>query len=168
MIATYRGHTPQVAESAFVAENATIVGNVTVGENAGVWFGAVIRSEGDPIVIGEGSNIQDNCVLHIMTGVPTIVGKNVSVGHGAILHSTTVGDNCMIGMGAILLNKSEIGEGSFVGAGAVVSEGQKIPPNSLVVGAPARVIGPVSEKLTGVIEHACLNYKGFAKSAKEI
>jgi carbonic anhydrase/acetyltransferase-like protein (isoleucine patch superfamily) len=130
----------------FRAANATVIGNVTLGRNVGIWFGAVIRADKDRIVIGDRSNIQDNCVVHTSTGHPVTVGCDVSVGHGAILHGCTVQDRVLVGMGAIILNGAVVGEGSVIGAGAVVTEGMTVPPGSVVVGIPARIIKPATEE----------------------
>jgi carbonic anhydrase/acetyltransferase-like protein (isoleucine patch superfamily) len=124
----------------FVAENATVVGDVTVGKEVGCWFGAVIRADRDRIVIGDRSNIQDNCVVHTSRGFPVTLGNDVSVGHGAILHGCIIGNQVLIGMGAIILNGANVGEGSIIGAGTVITEGKDIPPHSVVVGVPGRII----------------------------
>ena len=130
---------PVIHETAFVAGNATVRGNVTIGEGAGIYFGAVLRAETDPITIGPGSNIQDNCVLHADPGFPTKVGRDCTVGHAAILHGCTIGDNTLIGMGAILLNGARVGRDCIVGAGALVPQGMEIPDGSLAFGSPAKV-----------------------------
>jgi carbonic anhydrase/acetyltransferase-like protein (isoleucine patch superfamily) len=130
---------PTVDPSAFVAPSATLIGEVSLGVRASVFFGAVLRADRAVIVIGEGSNLQDNVTVHGDPGSPTIVGAGVSVGHGAILHGCTVEDNCLIGMGATVLGGAVIGTGSLVAAGAVVLEGSDIPPRSLVAGVPAKV-----------------------------
>lgn len=130
---------PVIHPSAFVADNATVRGNVTIGEGAGIYFGAVLRAETDPITIGPGSNIQDNCVLHADPGFPTSVGRDCTVGHAAILHGCTIGDNTLIGMGAILLNGARVGRDCIVGAGALVPQGMEIPDGSLAFGSPAKV-----------------------------
>ena len=130
---------PVIHETAFVAGNATVRGNVTIGEGAGIYFGAVLRAETDPITIGPGSNIQDNCVLHTDPGFPTKVGRDCTVGHAAILHGCTIGDNTLIGMGAILLNGARVGRDCIVGAGALVPQGMEIPDGSLAFGSPAKV-----------------------------
>jgi len=130
----------------FRAENATVIGNVTLGNDVGIWFGAVIRADRDRIVLGDRSNIQDNCVVHTTTGHPVLVGSDVSVGHGAILHGCTIGNRVLVGMGAIVLNSAVIGDGSVIGAGAVVTEGMKVPPGSVVVGIPGKVIKPATEE----------------------
>ena len=131
--------TPNIHPSAFLAPNATVMGDVTVGAQSSLFFGAVVRSEFVPIVIGRGTNIQDNCVLHADPGLPMTVGEDVTVGHGAILHSCTVGDNSLIGMGAIVLNGAVIGRNCIVAAGALVPQGMVVPDGSLVMGSPAKV-----------------------------
>jgi len=124
----------------FVAGNATVTGDITVGSHVGIWFGAVIRADKDRIVIGDRSNIQDNCVVHTSKGFPVIIGNDVSVGHGAILHGCTIDNKVLVGMGAIILNGAKIGNGSIIGAGTVVTEGKDIPPNSVVIGVPGRLV----------------------------
>jgi carbonic anhydrase/acetyltransferase-like protein (isoleucine patch superfamily) len=124
----------------FVAGNATVIGDVTVGEQVGIWFGAVIRADKDRIVIGDRSNIQDNCVVHTSKGFPVTIGNDVSVGHGAILHGCTIGSRVLVGMGAIIINGANVGDGSIIGAGAVITEGKVIPANSVVIGVPGRIV----------------------------
>ena len=136
---------PHIHPSAFVASNATVLGDVTVGAHSSVFFGAVIRAEHDAITIGDRTNIQDNCVLHVDKGFPLSVGQNVTVGHGAILHGCTVGDNTLIGMGAIVLNGAVIGRDCIIGAGALVTGNTVIPDGSLAVGSPAKVRRQVTE-----------------------
>ncbi len=123
----------------FKAGNATVIGDVTVGKQVGIWFGAVIRADKDRIVIGDRSNIQDNCVVHTSKGFPVSIGDDVSVGHGAILHGCTIGSRVLVGMGAIIINGANIGDGSIIGAGAVITEGKIIPANSVVIGVPGRI-----------------------------
>ena len=137
---------PVIDPSAFVAPNATVRGNVTVGEHCSVFFGAVIRAERDAIQIGEGTNIQDNCVLHVDEGFPMTVGRGCTVGHGAILHGCTVGDNSLIGMGAVVLNGAVIGKNCIIGAGALVPQNAVIPDGSLAVGCPTKVRRAVTEE----------------------
>lgn len=149
---------PEIAESAFVAAGAVIVGRVVVAENASVWYNAVLRAEQEPISIGEGSNLQDNVSGHVDAGYPLTVGRNVSVGHGAVLHGCTVEDDCLIGMSATVLNGAVIGTGSLVAAGAVVLEGTIVPPGSLVVGVPAKVRRELTDaERTGILSNAA-NY----------
>lgn len=131
--------TPQVADSAFVAPNATLVGSVVVAENASVWYGAVLRADNEPITIGPRSNVQDNCAFHVDAGKPVTLGEGVSVGHGAIIHGATVGDHVLVGMGAIILNDAVIGDETLIAAGALVPQGAVIPPRSLVAGVPGKV-----------------------------
>jgi len=139
MIKDFEGKNPVISDRAFAAENATIIGDVHLSDGTSVWYGAVIRGDCATITIGEHSNIQDNCTVHADKGFNVTVGKNVTVGHNAILHGCTVGDNCLIGMGAILLNGAVIGENSIVGAGALVTENKIFPPNSVIIGSPAKV-----------------------------
>jgi len=131
---------PKVHPSAYVAPTAVIVGDVTVEEGVSIWENAVLRGDVDCIVVGKNSNIQDCAVIHVSTGVPTIIGENVTVGHGAIVHAATIKDNVIVGMNAVVLDNAEVGEGSIIGAGAVVTPGTKIPPKSLAVGVPAKVV----------------------------
>ena len=139
MILSFGGKSPRDEGAAFVADNATLRGSVTLGANSSIFFGAVLRADREDITIGAGSNIQDNCVVHVEYDLPVTVGKNVTVGHGAILHGCTVEDKCLIGMNSVILDHAVIGEGSIVGAGAVVAAGTIVPPRSLVVGIPAKV-----------------------------
>ena len=130
---------PVIDPSAFVADNATVRGSVTIGRRCSVFFGAVLRAEQDTITVGEDTNIQDNCVLHVDKGYPLSIGRGCTVGHGAILHGCTVGENSLIGMGAIVLNGAVIGRDCIIGAGALVPQNAVIPDGSLAVGCPARV-----------------------------
>lgn len=139
LLLPFNGHSPAIAPSAWVAPNVTLIGAVTLDDQASVFYGSVLRGDTDSITIGAGSNIQDNVSVHCDAGLPTVVGARVSVGHSAVLHGCTVEDDCLIGMGATVLNGAVIGTGSLVAAGAVVLEGTIIPPGSLVAGVPAKV-----------------------------
>ncbi len=139
LVVPFGGVTPSVPASAWVAPNATLVGAVTLGERASIFYGAVLRGDVDSISIGDDTNLQDNVTMHCDAGTPATVGARVSVGHGAILHGCTVEDDCLIGMGATVLNRAVIGAESLVAAGAVVLEGTIVPPGSLVAGVPAKV-----------------------------
>ena len=130
--------TPTIAPDAYLAPNAVIAGDVTIGAESSVWFNVTLRGDVAPIRIGARSNIQDNAVLHVDAGQPCIVGDDVTIGHSAIVHGTTVGNGVTIGMGAIVLSRSRIGEGAIVAAGAVVLEDQVVPPGALVAGIPAK------------------------------
>lgn len=144
MLMTLRGKTPQVSQEAFVAENATLIGDVTVGADSSVWFGAVIRGDIEPIAVGRGSNIQDNAVLHTEKGHPLTIGDNVTVGHGAVVHCSSIGDNTLIGMGAVLLDGAVIGADCIIGAGAVVKEHAVVPDGTMMVGVPAKPVRELS------------------------
>jgi carbonic anhydrase/acetyltransferase-like protein (isoleucine patch superfamily) len=135
----FAGRTPEVHETAWIAENASLIGKVHVHANASVWFGAVLRGDIDEIELGPGSNLQDNVVVHTEQGFPAIVGSSVSVGHGAVVHGCTIEDGCLIGMNATVLTGAVVGRDSLVAAGSVVLEGVKIPPRSLVAGVPGKV-----------------------------
>lgn len=137
---------PRVARSAWIAPTAVLVGAVEVAAGASVWYGAVLRGDNEPIVVGRNSNVQDNAVFHTDAGIPVTLGEGVSVGHGAIVHGSTVGDHVLIGMGAILMNRSVIGDECLIAAGALVPEGATIPPRSLVVGVPAKVARQLSDE----------------------
>lgn len=140
MIYDLDGIRPQVDPTAWIAPTAVLIGNVIVGPGANIWFGAVLRGDNEPIVVGAGSNVQENAVLHTDMGSPLTIGENCTIGHKAMLHGCTIHDGSLIGMGATLLNNSVIGAGSLVGACALVTEGKEIPPGSLVMGAPAKVV----------------------------
>lgn len=136
----------KIHETAFIAPGAVVLGNVTVEEECGVWFHAVIRGEREGIFIAKGSNIQDNCVIHVTEGFPVYIGSGVTVGHGAILHGCIVEENSLIGMGAILLNGCHIGKDCIIGAGALVTGGTVIPDGSLVLGNPGRIVRRITEE----------------------
>jgi carbonic anhydrase/acetyltransferase-like protein (isoleucine patch superfamily) len=144
--------------TAFIASGAIVLGDVQLGKNASVWFNAVIRGDTAPIVIGEETNIQDLSMLHADPGVPCHVGNRITVGHRAILHGCTVEDECLIGMGAILLNKVRVGRGSVIGAGALLLEGTEVPSGSLVVGSPGKVVRAVDNQARRMIERAWQHY----------
>ena len=145
MIHNFKDKTPNVDRVAFLADSADIIGDVTAGEDSTIWFNAVLRGDLAPIIVGKGTNIQENAVLHADFDAPCIVGDNVTIGHGAIVHGAKIGDRCLIGMGAIVLNNAEIGEDSVVGAGALVTEGKTFPPRSLIIGSPARRIAEIPD-----------------------
>ena len=142
LIETYNGKTPKAAASARGAKNISLIGDVTIGENVTLWYGAVLRADNGTIVIGDGSNVQDNAVLHNRV----ILGKNVTVGHAAVVHGCTVGDNTLIGMGATILTGAVIGEDCIIGANALVTEKKVIPPRSLVVGVPGRIVRTTTDE----------------------
>jgi len=149
--------------SAYIAPTAVVLGDVHLGRDASVWYNAVVRGDLAAITIGNGTNIQDLSVVHVDEGVPCVIGSRVGVGHRAILHGCTVEDDCLIGMGSILLNRVHVGAGSVIGAGAVVPEGMRIPPGSLVLGVPARVVRPVDDALRERARHTWEHYVDQAR-----
>ncbi len=145
LLVPFGGVTPLAHPTAFVAQNATLVGAVTLAAASSVFYGSVLRGDTDSISIGEGSNVQDNVSMHTDAGIRLVVGSGVSIGHGAVVHGCVIEDDCLIGMGATILNRAVIGAGSLVAAGAVVLEDTVIPPGSLVAGVPAKVRRELSE-----------------------
>ena len=166
------GVAPQMAASAWVADSAQVMGNVVLGEDASVWFGAVVRGDTDSITVGAGSNIQDASVLHADLGQPLVVGERVTVGHQVMLHGCTIGDESLIGIGAIVLNGAKIGKNCLVGAGALVTEGKEFPDGSMIVGAPAKAIRQLSpehiEGLRQSAQHYIDNARMFRATLKKL
>lgn len=150
-------------ETNWVAPDATVIGDVTVGRNASLWFGVVIRGDNEPIVIGEDTNVQEHTVMHTDPGSPLTIGKGCTIGHRAMLHGCTIGDGSLVGMGAIILNGARIGKNSLVGAGALVTEGKEFPDNSLIVGSPARVVRELDAK---AVERLRLSAQVYVANAK--
>ncbi|MFE4628513.1 MULTISPECIES: gamma carbonic anhydrase family protein [Streptomyces] len=161
------GKDPQVDPEAFTAPTSVVIGDVTLHAGASVWYGAVLRADFGPIVVGADSNIQDNCTLHVDPGFPITVGERVSVGHNAVLHGATVEDDCLIGMGATVLNGAVIGAGSLVAAQALVPQGMRVPPGSLVAGVPAKVKRPLTEEERQGLTLNGTFYVDLAKTHKE-
>jgi carbonic anhydrase/acetyltransferase-like protein (isoleucine patch superfamily) len=155
---------PNIHPSAFIASTAAVMGDVTVGQDASIWYQTVLRGDMAPIVIGAQSNIQDGTIVHVDEGVPCTVGQRVAVGHRVILHGCTVGDDCLIGMGSVLLNGVSIGDGSVVAAGAVVPEGMQIPPKSLVMGVPGRIVRSVDAALADRVKATWSHYVEEARA----
>jgi carbonic anhydrase/acetyltransferase-like protein (isoleucine patch superfamily) len=164
MIKELKGIKPSIDEGAFVAETASVLGDVTIGEGSSIWYGAVARGDIAPITIGKYSNIQDNATVHNETDIPAVVGDYTVVGHNAIVHGCTIGDNCLIGMGAIILNRAVIGDNCIIGAGSLVTQGKIIPPNSLVVGSPAKVIREVTEEELDKVRKNAMRYYNLWKT----
>ncbi|QBR92850.1 gamma carbonic anhydrase family protein [Nocardioides euryhalodurans] len=167
LLVPFGGATPEVHDGAFVAPGATLVGAVTLHDGSSVWYGAVLRADAEPITLGEGSNVQDGCVVHTDTGFPVTLGRDVNVGHGAVLHGCTIGDEVLVGMGSRILNGARIGDRCLVAAGAVVLEGADIPAGSLVAGVPAKVRRELTaEEADGLRDNAVL-YHGLREQHRE-
>ncbi len=164
--------TPTIDASAWVADNAQVIGNVTLAENVSVWFGVVARGDTSSIAIGAGSNIQDNSVLHADHGMPLMIGENVTVGHQVMLHGCTVGDGSLIGIGAVVLNGAIIGKHCLVGAGALVTEGKAFPDGSMIIGSPAKAVRQLSpeqiEGLKTIAHHYVENARRYKTGLKKI
>lgn len=168
MIIPYRGITPKIHPSVFIAEGAQIIGDVEIGPESSVWFNTVIRGDVHYIRIGERTNIQDNCVLHVTHNTyPLVIGSDVTVGHGAILHAATIKDRCLIGMGAKVLDDATVGPYAFVAAGSLVLEHFEVPEGALVAGVPARVKRMLSEEERQQIVLSAQNYVGYVKTYRE-
>ena len=164
MLIAHHGKTPRIHETAFIADTAVLIGDVEIGEDSSIWFGAVLRGDINRILIGKRTSIQDNSVIHVDTDKPTTVGDDVTVGHGAILHGCTIGNAVLIGMGAIVLDGAEIGDCCVVAAGAVVRERDKIPPGTLVAGIPAM---PKRSKLDDEVKRMLITHAAkYAQYAK--
>jgi gamma-carbonic anhydrase len=142
----FLGKKPKLGKGVFIAKTATVVGDVTLGEHSSVWFGALLRGDINRIAVGHHTNIQDNAVLHVADDFPCIIGNWVTIGHTAIVHACKVGDEVLVGMGAVILDGAVIGKQSLIGASALVTQGTKIPPGSLVLGAPAKVVRALTKK----------------------
>ncbi len=156
----------------WIAPGATVIGDVHVGNNVGIWFGSILRGDNEPIKIGANTNIQENCVFHTDPGLPLTIGEGCTIGHKAMIHGCTIGQNTLIGMGATVLNGANIGNNCLIGAGALVSEGKTIPDGSLVVGMPGKVIRELDENaiegLKNSARHYVTNAKRFAEELEEI
>ncbi len=163
MIHSFKGKYPDIKKALFLAWNAEILGDVSLDEETSVWFSAVLRGDIAPIRIGRGSNVQDGAVLHCDEGVPTSLGRKVTIGHGAIIHGCTIGDECIIGMGARILNHAEIPSYCIVGAGALITEGKTFPPESLIIGSPARAVRKLAPP---ELENIRKNAEHYIKIAK--
>ncbi len=158
-ICAYKNKWPKIDESVFVADGARIIGDVSIGSNCGIWFNVVIRGDVNTIVIGPDTNIQDNAVIHVTHQAhKTQIGRGVTVGHLALLHGCTIGDYCLVGMHAVVMDAAEVGEESLIGAGSVVTQGTKIPPRSLVIGSPAKVIRPLRDNEIAALHSSASHY----------
>ena len=163
---------PQIDASAYITDSATVIGNVVIGANVSVWFGAILRGDNEHITIGENSNIQENSVLHTDIGHPIILGKDVTVGHQVMLHGCTIGDGSLIGIQAVILNGAKIGKNSLVGAGALVTEGKEFPDNSLIIGSPAKAVRELTNEQVATLKASAAMYvqrgQDYKKQLKRI
>lgn len=166
MILSYKNFEPIIDTTCFIATNATVIGKVKLNARVSIWYGAVLRGDVDCIELGEGSNIQDNAVVHCDHGTPTLIGKYVTIGHGAIIHACDIGDNTLIGMGAVILSGAKIGKHCIVGAGALVTGSTTIPDHSMVFGSPAKVIRSVTNSEIEQIKENASNYIKYAEDYK--
>lgn len=163
-IYTLDGRTPRLGSGVFVAPTAAVIGHVTVGVDSSIWFSAVVRGDEEPITIGAGTNIQDSAVIHSSLGdTPTVIGDNVSIGHGAILHGCRIEDGALVGMGAVVLDGAVVGAGAMVAAGALVPPGKVVPPGELWVGRPGAVRRDLSEDERGALVKGAADYRALAQ-----
>lgn len=169
MIAEVMGKKPVIPASVFIADGADVLGDVTIGEHASIWYQAVVRGDVHWIKIGEYTNVQDACILHVSNGTaPLSIGARVTIGHKALLHGCTVGDDCLIGMGSILLDGVEVGDGSVVAAGALLPPGKKYPAGSLIKGAPAQAVRQVTpEERKNMIDQGWRNYHAYVQEYRK-
>ena len=165
MIKSVREKTPLIGKDGFIAESAEVLGEVIIGDQCIVWHGAIVRGDIASITIGDRSNVQDNAVIHVSRGVPTVIGEDVSIGHNATIHACTIEDNVLVGMGATVLDHAVIGRNSILGAGTVVGNGKVIPEGSLVLGVPGKVVRELSvDEIEGIRDVAARNYRNFCEN----
>lgn len=163
----FKGKKPTINNIALEATGCSISGDVTIGEDSSVWFGAVIRADVAPVTIGKRTNVQDNATVHVSDEVATIIGDEVTIGHNAVVHACTIGNRCLIGMGSVILDRAEIGEGSVVGAGALVTQGKRFPPRSLIIGNPARAVRTIDDEQYEQLKHSADTYVKLAKDTTQ-
>ena len=159
--------TPTLDDSAWVAPDANVIGNVVLEAGASVWFGATLRGDNELIRVGEGSNVQENCVFHTDMGFPLTIGTNCTIGHKVMLHGCMIADNTLIGMGATILNGARIGRNCLIGAGALITEGKEIPDGSLVMGAPGKVVRQLDDQAIAALTASALHYRENAARFRE-
>jgi len=166
------GAKPESEGEFWIAETATVLGRVILKRNASVWFGAVLRGDNDPIIVGENSNVQDGSIIHTDVGSPTVIGSNCTIGHMVMLHGCSIGDNTLVGIGSIVLNGAKIGKNCLIGAGSLITEGKVIPDNSMVMGSPGKVVREVTaaqaQMLTASALHYVANWRRFEKGLKRL
>lgn len=167
MIMGFDGVNPIICESAYISESVDIIGNVKIEDNVNIWFGTRIRGDINKIIIGENSNIQENSVVHIDSKSPCIIGKNVTIGHGSIIHGCNISDNVLVGMGSIILNNAKIGKNTIIGAGSLITQGKVFPDGVLILGNPAKVVRELTEAEIESIQCSADNYVNLSKKYKK-
>lgn len=167
MIMDFDGVTPRINKNTYISEGVDIIGKVNVEENVNIWFGTRLRGDMNNIVIGENTNIQENSVVHVDVNSPCIIGRNVTIGHGAIIHGCNISDNVLVGMGSIILNNTKIGKNSIIGAGSLVTQGKDFPEGVLILGNPAKVIRQLTEAEIESIQCSADNYVSLSKKYKK-
>ncbi len=160
-------HTPQIHDDTWAAPDANLIGKVVMEQGASVWFGCTLRADHEEIRVGEGSNVQENCVMHVDPGFPLTIGKNCTIGHKVMLHGCTIGENSLIGMGAIVLNGAKIGKNCLIGAGALITEGKEIPDNSLVMGSPGKVVRQLDDAAAQRLTLSALHYQSNMRKFRD-
>lgn len=166
MIYRFKEYTPEIDESCFIADNSSVIGNVSIDEDSSVWFGAVVRGDTNEITIGKSTNIQDNCTIHSDGDFPVKLGDGITIGHNCIIHGCSIKNNCLIGMGSIILNGAEIGENSIIGAGSLVTQNTRIPSGTLCFGSPAKVVRKLTEEEVNSIIESAKHYAELSKIDK--
>lgn len=167
MIYALDGHVPGIDPDSWIAPDANLIGRIVVQAGASVWFGATLRGDNEEIVVGEGSNVQEACVLHTDMGYPLVIGANCTIGHKAMLHGCIIGEGSLIGMGATLLNGARIGRGCLIGAGALITEGKEIPDGSLVMGAPGKVVRMLDAEARARLLKSAAGYQANMRRFRE-
>lgn len=166
MIIEFNGITPKIEESTYISQSVDIIGDVSIEKNANIWFGARLRADINKIIIGENTNIQENSTIHVDKNSATIIGKNVTIGHGAIIHGCTIEENVLVGMGSIILNNAKISRNSIVGAGSLVTQGKEFPEGVLILGNPAKAVRELSKEEIESIKVSAENYVALSKKYK--
>lgn len=167
MIIEFEGVSPKICEDTYISESVDIIGNVRIEENANIWFGTRLRGDMNQIVVGENSNIQENSVVHVDKNCPCIIGRNVTIGHGAIIHGCNISDNVLVGMGAIILNNAKIGKNTIIGAGSLITQEKEFPEGVLILGNPARVVRNLTTEEVESIIRSANNYVNLSKKYKK-
>lgn len=167
MIKGFKGKKPDISKDVYIAENSTIIGDVILKNNVSVWFGSTIRGDIGSIIVGENTNIQENCVIHVDDNRNVSIGDGCTIGHGAIIHGCSIGENVLIGMGATILNGAQIGNNTIVGAGSLITENKKFEDGVLILGSPAKVVRALTEDEIDNNRKSCLNYINLSKDFKK-